>query len=352
MSLIPLAALPVPARRLIVGIRERRFSIAAFVLGVTVLSIVVSLLLRPWFTAQATILPPSEEGDTFANLSGLIESSVLSSVGLQTASDVYMEILKSRRLREALAEKFDLRRLYRQKGMDLTLRELAGHLGVKTNSVGVITVTAEDHDRRRAADMANFLVSELDRFNRETLQTRGKRTREFLEKRVAESEQRMHEAAAALTAYEEKHKVVVASGASAVSGIADVVAQKLNLQVRRAYVSSYSAPGSSGVREIDAELAAFDRELGRLPVLKNEGARLALEAEVQGKLFTLLTAQYEQARIQEMRDTPTVTVLDVAHPPELKSRPRRSLIVLGSAFFALLLSVGWVGVSVWRTPDA
>ena len=100
MSLIPLEALPAPARRLITGMGERRVPIAGFVFAVTVVSIVVSLLLKPWFAAQSTILPPAEGGDAFTNLTGMIESSVLSSVGLlstTTASDVYVEILKSRR---------------------------------------------------------------------------------------------------------------------------------------------------------------------------------------------------------------------------------------------------------------
>lgn len=356
MSVVPLIPPPTPAKRFLSAALERRVPVVVFVLAVMAISVFVSFQLKPWFRAEATLLPPTDSGDVFTNLTGMIESSALSRVGLlssaSTASDVYIEILKSRRLREALVHRFDLMRLYKTKGMDRTIRELNTHVSLRAGATGVITVNIEDHDRRRAADMTNFLVSELDRFNRETLQTRGKRMREFLEQRVADSEKRMHDAATSLTAYERTNKVVVASDAAAMKGMVDVAASKLSLQVRRSYVAGYSAPGSPEVRQIDAEIEAFDRELGDLPRIKNEGARLALEAEIQGKVFALLTAQYEEARIQEMRDTPTVTVLDIAQPPELKSRPKRAIIVLGSTFFASLLAAGWIVLSMRRTALA
>jgi uncharacterized protein involved in exopolysaccharide biosynthesis len=216
----------------------------------------------------------------------------------------------------------------------------------------VVVARVEDTDRKRAAEMANFLVSELDRFNRETLQTRGKRTRQFLETRLTEVEQRMRAAEARMTAYEREHKVVLATDEAAVRGIADVVAQKLSLQVKRAYMESYSAPGSPGVREIDAEISAFDSELDRLPNLKNEGARLALDTQIQRKVFSYLTAQYEEARVQEMRDTPTVSVLDVARAPEFRTRPRRAIMVVTATFVALLLSVGRIALSLRKTARA
>jgi uncharacterized protein involved in exopolysaccharide biosynthesis len=126
----------------------------------------------------------------------------------------------------------------------------------------------------------------------------------------------------------------------------------MDLQVKRAYIASYSSPSSAAVQAADAEIAAFDRELARLPGLRSEGARLALDAEIQRRVFTLLTGQYEDARIQEMRDTPTLTVLDRARPPELKWRPKRAVIVLVSTLAGLLLAAGWVALSLRRVAPA
>ena len=349
----PLDSLPPSSRRFIAASLERRRPIAAFVLAVMALSVLAALLLPPWFQAQSTVLPPTEGNDSFGIMAGLIQGAALSKVGLtssSTGSDIYEEILKSRTLREDLVQAFHLDRLYKRKGMDRTLKELGRHVKVATGASGLLVVQVEDRDPQRAADMANRLVDELDRFNRETLNTRAKRTREFLESRVADVQTRLRAAEAALTAYEQEHGVV--ADASTVGGVASVIAQKLNLQVKREYVSSYTSVGSAAVRSIDTEIAAYDRELARLPGLKNEGARLALDAEIQRRVFTMLTGQYEDARVQEMRDTPTITVLDRARAPELKSRPKRSVIVLASTLVAMLLSAGWVGLSLRKAAPA
>jgi uncharacterized protein involved in exopolysaccharide biosynthesis len=56
-------------------------------------------------------------------------------------------------------------------------------------------------------------------------------------------------------------------------------------------------------------------------------------------LFELLAKQYEAAKIDEARDSLLVQQLDKAVPPDRKSGPYRSLIVLGSTFLAMLLAV-------------
>ena len=267
-----------------------------------------------------------------------------------TTSDVFAEILKSRTLGEELIRRYDLERSYRCKNMDLALEALRSHLSVDVSKMGLIVIRMEDRDPQQAADMANYLVGMLDRFNRETFSTKAKRTRMFLEDRLSEVALRLTQADSALTTYERQHKVL-ASEDQAVQGIAPVVAQKLNLQVRRAYVSSYSRPDSPELRQIDAEMGAVEREIGKLPGLKQEGARLALNAEIQRKVFSLLTSQYEQARVEERRDTPTITVLDAARAPLLKSRPKRAVIVLVSAGSAMLIGAAWVGLSL-RQPQA
>jgi tyrosine-protein kinase Etk/Wzc len=347
-----LASLPSPARRYFLAAWTRRVPLGLFIGGVAVLATVLSMLLPKWYTAQCTILPPTEGGDSFGLMGALMENTALSRLGLfssTTPSDVYVEILRSRTLRESLIVNFDLQRVYQSKGMDRTLRELDSHLRVTTTPVGIVTVRLEDRDPSRAADMANRLVDDLDRFNRESMNTHAKRTREFLEKRLVEARESMKVAETALTAYEQRNKLVASSEASAVGAMAGVISQKMSLEVRRSYMSSYTRPGSAPLRQIEAEIGAMDSEIAKLPSLKQEGSRLALDAEIQRRVFTLLTAQYEDMRVQETRDTPTLTVLDQARAPEMKSRPRRAVIVLVATAVAAMLGAAWVAFSV-RSP--
>src|SRR5207253_1569325 len=115
---------------------------------------------------------------------------------------------------------------------------------------------------------------------------------------LAEAKENMRTADSSVAVYEREHGVLLTADESTARGLSDVVARRLALQVRRGYVSSFSSPESPEVREIDAELQAFDRQLDRFPQIKNVGQRLALDATIQRKVFSLLSAQYEEARLE------------------------------------------------------
>ena len=64
--------------------------------------------------------------------------------------------------------------------------------------------------------------------------------------------------------------------------------------------------------------------------------RLQRELEIQTELFKFLTMEYEEAKIEEAKDIPTVQVLDVAKVPERKSKPRRVLLVMSILLVCLI----------------
>jgi tyrosine-protein kinase Etk/Wzc len=342
------------ARRFLRALSERRRGISAFVAFVAILAVVIVLILPQWYAAESTLLPPTESSDNFSMVASLIQSNALNKIGLfstQSPSDLFAEILKSRTLREDLIQRYGLQKRYKLKNLDLTLRELDHHVVVDVNKAGVIVVRVEDRDPALAADMTNHLVEELDRFNREIYNTRAKKVRKFLEERLTDVTHRLAVAESTLTSYERTNKVIASDKGEAVESVASVMAARMSLQVRRAYVSGYSREDSPALKQIDAELAAYEREISRLPALKQKGSRLALEAELQRRLFSLITAQYEDARVQEARDTPTITVLDVARKPIVRARPKRGVVVLGAVGAALALSLVWVWLSLRREAE-
>ncbi len=76
-----------------------------------------------------------------------------------------------------------------------------------------------------------------------------------------------------------------------------------------------------------------------LPALGMQLGRLIREAKIQEKVFELVTSQYEMAQIEEAKDVNTIQILDHAVPPDKKSSPKRSLIVILSTVVALFLSI-------------
>src|SRR5207249_4553087 len=73
----------------------------------------------------------------------------------------------------------------------------------------------------------------------------------------------------------------------------------------------------------------------KLPVLGVTYADLYRRTRVQEAVYESLTKEYELAKVQEVKEIPTVKLLDSPNIPERKSFPPRTLI----AFLGMALSV-------------
>ena len=78
--------------------------------------------------------------------------------------------------------------------------------------------------------------------------------------------------------------------------------------------------------------------MSSFPDLAMTSARLLREVSVQSKLLEILVPQYEQARMEENKNIPTLQILDEPKIPLNKSKPKRLYIVLGSFFMSIILS--------------
>jgi capsule polysaccharide export protein KpsE/RkpR len=140
---------------------------------------------------------------------------------------------------------------------------------------------------------------------------------------------------------------------------AQIMAQEVQLQVMGSYLSPNNpevARVQSSIHELRKQLQTMetgksgkDRLPGdrlrpaitSVPTLALEYGRLARDLKVQETLYALLISQYEQAKLTEARDTPTVQVLDPAIPAERKSRPKIALNLLIAGILSLLTGILW-----------
>ncbi len=77
---------------------------------------------------------------------------------------------------------------------------------------------------------------------------------------------------------------------------------------------------------------------GMMPTLELEHEKLMRDKTTQEDLYKLLIQQYEMAKIQEVKNSSTIQVLDKAAIPTKKAKPRRSLIVISSTFTAAIIA--------------
>lgn len=317
----------------------------ALVISTTLIAGVVAFILPPWYRAEAELLPPSEEDSGFS-LASLLRGIAVPGVRVPTAvtpADVFIVVLQSRRVNDQVVKRFDLMKRYKKKYMIDAVRELKHHTSFKLTPAGSIAITVEDRDRQLAADMANAYIEFLDRFNRESRMTKGRRTRVFIGERLAETRQEMQAAEQRLASYQAQNKTVALTPgmSSAIEEAARLVARRTALQVRLGVVQNYSQ-GSEEEVQIRQELAQLDRQMQALPETGLELARRVRDVKALEQVFALLTAQYEDARITEARDVVSIEVLDVATPPERKAWPKRGLIIAGAFLLSLIAGTGIV----------
>lgn len=339
---------------------------------VTIIAIIISFILPQRFRATTTILPPSPEQSAMI---GMISANIPSGLaglariggglpGVSTASDLFAAIMKSGRIKGVIIKKYDLKKEFKAKTMSDVLKALDGITNLSVSPEGIISVSVTYTNKYLAADIANAYAEELDKFNTESAMTVGKRYRIFIEKRLRGIEDSLTYAENALSDFQKKHRTIAfdIELRSAIETIAKLKSEVILLEVQKGAIRTSSSINNPYVgninqklRELKKQLAkieigskvekrdefgiGFSVPLSKLPELSLEYARLFRNMKIQEVVYELVTQQYEQAKIMELKDTPTVQILDRAGPPEKRIFPVRRVITLVAFFCTFLLSV-------------
>jgi len=343
--------------------RSRRTILVATLVTMAV-AVAVSLVLPQWFKAKATILPPESAVSTPDVVSIMrfagVKPTQLPTVA--TESDIYSAILRSDRVAEAVIDSLGLVTAYGAGNLTEAKDRIRDNTEIKVTPEGIVEITFEDKDRVRAAAVANAFVGELDRFNREVNVTSAWRVRTLVEKRLAETRLELDKAQDALRVFKETTGAIFISdqATASIKTAADIFARIAGLEVELARVRQYATDRSPEVADLSIQIGTLRRKLAEMgyaksgsalaadsyvfprfdaaPALEQQLADLTVEVEIKRSVYTVLSEQYEQARIQEARDASTIQVLDRAQPPSVRSKPKRKVLVSVSTVAAFLLS--------------
>lgn len=325
--------------------RWRRYVVIGLLSGSAMYGL--TFLMPTWYRSRAVLLPPEESDQMSSGTMAFRFLAKMPTIGggteYYTPGDVYRAILVSRSVMDAIVRRFDLVRLYRVRSVEKAVKELRNHVRVTLRADGLIAVDVEDRSRERAAQMANAMIEELDRYNVERRNTQARRTRIFLERRIAETDSLSKKTEAALRSYQETHHVVVPldAQASAAAPLGELMARKVALEVQLSVLRSYLRESNERIVQLQNELDQLNGRLSQAPQLEGELARLIRDVRLHQQTYLLLTAQLEEARLREAMDTPTVAVLDDAVPVERRAYPLRAPWALAALVLAVAATVAW-----------
>ncbi|HHM24148.1 MAG TPA: hypothetical protein ENJ23_03825 [Bacteroidetes bacterium] len=341
-------------------VKWRKFILITFLVFVAV-AVIVALVLPVKYTSTATILPPEgQSGSDLGFLSMLTDLPVnLPSLpGMVTPADLYLAILRSRNVREAVIKRLDLMDYFHVSYMTDALQKLDNVTFFDKTEENIIVVQATERTPQFAQKIVQTFLEELDRVNRETRKTSAYHTREFLEKRLQEVEQQMRQAAQRIRDFQEKHKVInlEEQTKSAIEMAAQLQGQIALKEVQLHIAEKAMEPTHPEVRRLRYELEELRKQLDKIetgaglskddyilpfskvPDLGMQYVFLTKDLEVFKTVYKVLTQQYEQAKIQEKKDTPTLNILDQPSLPDKKSKPQRRLIVMVAALLSFVVS--------------
>jgi len=335
-----------------------------------VLTLAIMLPFPNWYKSTASILPPEQESGVLGFASGLpsglgslLSGSGMTLPGLATPSDLYASILKSRAVCLGVVESKGLKAVYKSRFDQEAMDELLSRTSVVVQPDGIISLGYEDTDRQRAAAVTQSFIDELNKVNQENLVSKARSLREFVEQRLSENIRDLADAEEAYRDFQEKHFAVsLDEQVKAVIGaIADLRGQLTIAEIESGVMRKSLSPSNTRYQEQQYKIQQIKEQLAKLergdstqaesilnlpvkeaPELALQLARLTRDLKIQETIFELLKQQYEQAKIQELRDTPTIQVLDKPNVPNIKSRPKRvTMAILGGmlSFSLTLLAV-------------
>lgn len=321
-------------------------------LAVGVAALGISFAIKPTFTAEMSFLPPQQQQGMAASMLaslGALGGIAGAAAGLKNPADQYVAFLKSNSIENALIDRFKLLERYDEEFKQDARKILEKKVNISAGKDGIINVEVDDHDPQFAADLANAHVDELRKLLGRLAVTEAQQRRQFFEKQLEQTKTRLTQAELALRETGVSSSVLKSDPGTAVAAVAALQAQVTAQEVKVGAMRGYLAETAPEFKQALTELANLRNQLAKQSQQdKGQGTAQGdyvsayREFKYQETLFELFAKQFEVAKADEAREGATIQVVDVAQPPERKSKPKKALIAILATLasgFALLLYV-------------
>jgi uncharacterized protein involved in exopolysaccharide biosynthesis len=276
---------------------------------------------------------------------------------------MYVGILESRTIADALIQKFHLQVVYKTKKLMNTQVALKDHTTIEAAKDGLIHIDIKDHDPNRASALANAYVDELYRMNSTLAIGEAAQRRVFFDQQLNEEKMALEKAEIDLRNTEQKTGVIQLSSqaATVIRSIAETRAAIDSSEVELQAMNTFATEQNPDAIRLQQKIAALRNQLsnlensqakltpgnielpaGRVPQASLEYVDKFRELQYHETLFELLAKQFEAARLDEAKSAPIIQVIDHAMPPDKKSGPPRTLLTLAFAFAGFCFACFWV----------
>jgi tyrosine-protein kinase Etk/Wzc len=348
---------------LLIVLAERKRVILWVTAVFAIVAIIISLLLPPRYTATVMLLPPQQSssmGAALASQLGGMAALAGGSLGIKNPNDMFVGMLKSRTVEDAMVQHFGLMQEYRNRYLSDARKAFEKHVTVDgSGKDGLIHISVEDRDPRRSAELANGYVDQFRNLSQHLAITEASQRRLFFEQELERAKNNLANAEEALKQTQQTTGVIQFDSQaralieSAASLHAQITAREVQIQGMQTYATGENAQLVQAQRELEgmrAQLAKLGGSAdssggellvpkGRVPEAGLEYVRKLRDVKYNETIFDILARQFEIAKLDEAKQGALIQVVDPAIPPDRRSFPKRSLIVIGATALGFLIGV-------------
>ena len=349
--------------------RGKRFIVLSG-LGLAVVTMVITLLMPPTFTGITKIMPPQKSSSPLAQLGALSAlagggGGAASALGLKNPDDLYIGLLQSNSVVDALIQKFNLENVYKKKKLSDMRKVLASNTTIKSEKSSLISISVEDHDPKRAAALANGYVEELHTLMGNLAVTEAGQRRLFFELQLEQEKNKLADAEVALAETERKTGIIQPAGqaTATIMGIAQLRAQIAASQVQLQGLEASATEQNPEVVLLQTQISGLESQLAdmekggaglsgvqddvemptsKIPTASLEYIRKMRDVKYHETLFTMLSRQYEIAKVDEAKAGEIIQVVDPAQVPDRKSWPPRAVLTIVAGILGMIFAAFWL----------
>ena len=335
-------------------IGQQKSLIIGLTLASAILAVIVSLLMTPVFTARTLVMPPQQQqssaASSLASL-GALSGVASSTIGIKSPDDMYVSFMTSESFQKKIIDHFNLMDRYHCPFVIDCRQSLSQHARIVSDKKSsLIAIEVDDVDPVFAANMANTFVEELGTLLGRLAVTEAQQRRLYFENQIKKTQDDLSLAETQFRNAQHRSglQLPTVEAETGVKTIAEmhgqIAARELQLQALKSYVTKEN----NDVKKLITELAAMKMHLLKLErgsldtsnpqSIQQEAIQSYRNMKVQESMLEAFAKQYELAKVDESKEGPLVQVVDPATPPERRSSPKRTQLVLNSALGGFVFS--------------
>ena len=288
-----------------------------------ILSVVVSLLIKPRFAAEVVLYPTasSSVSKTLISTQWTGNRDILS-FGEEEETERLLRILQSDKIRNKLVAQFDLYNHYEIKPdakyrKTLLNNKLKKNVRFRKTEYMAVKIRVMDTDPQIAANMANTIAALLDSTIAALQKEKARKAFILVRDEYKTLEKEVEQIKDSLLYLGEL-------------GIYDLSAQSMGIS--EAYAEAVRRNDQKAMKKMEKQMNVLGEHGAKYRTLSE---RLSYSVE----RLSNLRIKYSEAKIDAEQNLPNVYIINTAEVPDKKAAPKRSIIVMAGTLSAFLFAV-------------